>query len=64
MGAISTIGFEPSATLQGSRLAGQGRPRLEGHRKPNCPDFHYAEKAWQPKEYGIGPFKEQGAKCL
>ena len=31
MGVISTIGFAPSANLQGSHLAGQGRPRLKGH---------------------------------
>jgi len=26
-------------------------------------EFHYAGKAWQPKEYGIGRFKASEASC-
>ncbi len=31
MDVITTIGFAPSANLQGSHLAGQASPRLKGH---------------------------------
>ncbi|SRR6266571_8864595 len=31
---------------------------------PRMPEFHYAEKTWLPKEYGIGPVQWEGVNDL
>src|SRR6266850_3680684 len=57
MDVILTIGSELSANSQGVQLAGQARSRIKGHCKPKANwvrKFHYAEKAWQRKQRGIG----------
>jgi len=65
MDVILTIGSELSANSQGVQLASQARSRIKGHCKPKANwvrEFHYAEKAWQRRQGGIGRIQARGGR--
>ena len=67
MDVILTIGSELSANSQGVQVAGQARSRIKGHCNPKANwvrKFHYAEKAWQCKEHGIGRIRANERICF